>query len=106
MKLQDALRQIVSERGIDALSERSLIELLDGLGGFAEYPAMWQVMGTIAERGCGKRLCRIRRDEGLAGAISYARSLSGSLQDDFGFRRSSPATRRTALSSPWGLPCR
>ena len=86
MKLQDALRQIVSERGIDALSERSLIELLDGLGGFAEYPALWQVMGTIAERGCGTRLCRIRRDEGLAGAISYARSLSGSLQDDFGFR--------------------
>ena len=103
MKLQDALRQIVSERGIDALSERSLIELLDGLGGFAEYPAMWQVMGTIAERGCGKRLCRIRRDEGLAGAIGASLDL---FRMTSASGRSSPATRRTALSSPWGLPCR
>lgn len=86
MKLQDALRQIVSERGIDALSERSLIDLLDGLGAFAEYPAMWQVMGTIAERGYGKELCRIQRDGSLAKTISYARSLAGSLQKDFCFR--------------------
>ena len=86
MKLQDALRQVVSERGIDALSDRRLIELLDGLGAFADYPAMWQVMGTIAERGYGKELCRISKDGSLVKTISYARSLAEYLQEDFGFR--------------------
>lgn len=84
MRLQDALRKIVSDRVAGALRDSRLVSFLSDLEAFADYPEMRQVMAVIAEKGYGSELFRISRDGNLSKTVSYAQSLAKSLPKDFG----------------------
>lgn len=86
MKLQDALRKTIREFGLSSLKDRRLVSILSDYHAFTDYPAMRQVMATLAEKGYGKELFRLSNDGNLEKAATYARNLTKSLSKDLGFR--------------------
>jgi uncharacterized membrane protein YhaH (DUF805 family) len=84
MKLQDALRKIVRNRGLGALKDSRLVSFLSDYEAFADFPDMRQVMAAISEKGSGSELFRISQEGSLPKTVSYAQGLAKSLPKDLG----------------------
>ena len=84
MKLQDALRKIVRNRGLGALKDSRLVSFLSDYEAFSDFPDMREVMAAISEKGSGSELFRISQEGSLSKTVSYAQGLAKSLPDDLG----------------------
>lgn len=56
MKLQDAIKQLVSQLGESAVSEVRLANFLADMNAYEEYPAMKRVLREMLKNGFGKKL--------------------------------------------------
>ena len=79
MKLQDALKKIIREFGMSVLREKRLVFLLSDYKAFDDYPAVKQIMKSIAYDGYGKELCRLWMDGSSAECLNYAGRLKRTL---------------------------
>lgn len=84
MKLQDALRKIVRNRGLGALKDSRPVSFLSDYEAFSDFPDMREVMAAISEKGSGSELFRISQEGSLSKTVSYARGLAKSLPKDLG----------------------
>jgi len=84
MKLQDALRKIVRNRGVGALGDSRLVSFLSDYEAFADFPDMREVMDAIARKGYGSELFCISQEGSLSKTVSYAQGLAKSLPEDLG----------------------
>ena len=82
MKLQDALRKIVRNRGVGALGDSRLVSFLSDYEAFADFPDMREVMDAIARKGYGSELFCISQEGSLSKTVSYAQGLAKSLPED------------------------
>ena len=86
MRLHDALRKAVREYGVRVIAEKRLLYILSDFRAFEEYPAMRQVLGSIAEEEYGKELVRLFLDDETDWCLSYAQNLRKSLSEKKRFR--------------------
>ena len=86
MKLQDALKKIIREFGMSVLREKRLVFLLSDYKAFDDYPAVKQIMKSIAEDGYGKELCRLGMDVSGEECLNYAGRLKKTLSGDKHFK--------------------
>ena len=86
MKLQDALKKIIREFGMSVLREKRLVFLLSDYKAFDDYPAVKQIMKSIAEDGYGKELCRLGMDGNSEECLNYAGRLKKTLSCDKHFK--------------------
>jgi TPR repeat protein len=86
MKLQDALKKIIREFGMSVLREKRLVFLLSDYKAFDDYPAVKQIMQSIAEDGYGKELCRLGMDGNSEECLNYAGRLKKTLSGDKHFK--------------------
>lgn len=86
MKLQDALKKIIREFGMSVLREKRLVFLLSDYKAFDDYPAVKQIMKSIAEDGYGKELCRLVMDGNSEECLNYAGRLKKTLSGDKHFK--------------------
>lgn len=86
MKLQDALKKIIREFGMSVLREKCLVFLLSDYKAFDDYPAVKQIMKSIAEDGYGKELCRLGMDVSGEECLNYAGRLKKTLSGDKHFK--------------------
>jgi len=86
MKLQDALKKIIREFGMSVLREKRLVFLLSDYKAFDHYPAVKQIMKSIAEDGYGKELCRLGMDVSGEECLNYAGRLKKTLSGDKHFK--------------------
>ena len=86
MKLQDALKKIIREFGMRVLREKRLVFLLSDYKAFDDYPAVKQIMKSIAEDGYGKELCRLGMDVSGEECLNYAGRLKKTLSGDKHFK--------------------
>ena len=86
MKLQDALKKIIREFGMSVLREKRLLFILSDYKAFDDYPAVKQIMKSIAEDGYGKELCRLGMDGSGEECLNYAGFLKKTLSFDKHFK--------------------
>jgi len=86
MKLQDALKKIIREFGMSVLREKRLLFILSDYKAFDDYPAVKQIMQSIAEDGYGKELCRLVMDGNSEECLNYAGRLKKTLSGDKHFK--------------------
>lgn len=85
MKLQDALKRSIKEFGMSVFKEKHLVFLLSDYKAFDDYPAMKQIIKTIAEDGYGKDLCRAGMKGSRKECLKCADRLKKTLSGDRGF---------------------
>ena len=86
MKLQDALKRIFREFGMNVLKEKRLVFLLSDYKAFDDYPAVKQIIKAIADDGYGKELCRLGMDCSREDCLNYAILLKKTLSADKNFK--------------------
>ena len=79
MKLHDALRKIFKLFGISVLQEKRLVFLLADYKAFDDFPAMKQVMESVATGRYGRELCLRAADDDSADYELYTEYLRKSL---------------------------
>lgn len=101
MKLQDALKRIFREFGMNVLKEKRFVFLLSDYKAFDDYPAVKQIIKAIVDDGYGKELCCLGMDGSRDDCLNYAVRLKKSFPRIRTSSRSLQALRSTASCSPW-----
>ena len=86
MKLQDALKRIFREFGMNVLKEKRFVFLLSDYKAFDDYPAVKQIIKAIVDDGYGKELCCLGMDGSGEDCLNYAVRLKKSLSADRNFK--------------------
>ena len=86
MKLQDALKRIFREFGMNVLKEKRFVFLLSDYKAFDDYPAVKQIIKAISDDGYRKELCRLGMDGSRDDCLNYAVRLKKSLSADRNFK--------------------
>lgn len=86
MKLQDALKRIFREFGMNVLKEKRFVFLLSDYKAFDDYPAVKQIIKAIVDDGYSKELCCLGMDGSGEDCLNYAVRLRKSLSADRNFK--------------------
>lgn len=86
MKLQDALKRIFREFGMNVLKEKRFVFLLSDYKAFDDYPAVKQIIKAIVDDGYGKELCCLGMDGSRDDCLNYAVRLKKILSADKNFK--------------------
>ena len=69
------------------IEDKRIMSFLADYKAFDDFPAVKQVMKTVAEDGYGKELCRLAADESDAEYVRYAAKLKNTLAADKNFKK-------------------